>query len=61
MEGLFIYQTIKKRYCSECVFFKFEDSEGLGWCELLEEADVSCEDEACVEFEENKLNELDYD
>lgn len=61
MEGLFIYQTMKKRYFSECVFFKFEDSEGLGWCELLEEADVSCEDEACVEFEENKLNELDYD
>ena len=52
---------MKKRYCSECKFFKYEDSEGLGWCELLEEADVSCEDEACVEFEEDKLNELDYD
>lgn len=50
---LVFYQTMKKRYCSECVFFKFEDSEGLGWCELLEEA--------CVEFEENKRNEYDYD
>ena len=52
---------MKKHYCSECKFFKFEDSEGLGWCEQLEEADVNCKDEACVEFEENKLNELDYD
>lgn len=53
--------TKKKRYCSECAFFKYEDAEGYGWCELLEEADVSCEDEACVEFEEDKLNEYDYD
>lgn len=36
----------KKRYCNECAFFKYEDWEGLGWCELLEEADVSCDDEA---------------
>ena len=62
MSGLFYFtKAMKKRYCSECVFFKFEDSEGLGFCELLEEADVSCEDEACVEFEEDKLNEYDYD
>lgn len=52
---------MKKRYCSECKFFKYEDSCGLGYCEQWEEADVSCKDEACVEFEEDKLNELDYD
>ena len=52
---------MKKRHCSECVFFKFEDAEGLWWCELLEEADVSCKDEACVEFEESKINELEYE
>lgn len=56
-----LFNTMKKHYCSECKFFKFEDSEGLGWCEQLEEADVNCEDEACVEFEEDNLNELDYD
>ena len=27
----------------------------------LEEADVSCEDEACVEFEERETNEYDYE
>ena len=52
---------MKKNYCGECVHLKFEDSEGYGWCDLLEEADVSCEDEACVEFEEDELNELHYE
>ena len=52
---------MKKRYCSECKFFKYEDSGGLGYCDLWEEADVGRKDEACVEFEEDKLNELDYD
>lgn len=52
---------MKKRYCSECKFFKYEDAEGLGWCELIEEADVERMDEACVEFEENEINEYDYE
>ena len=53
--------AMKKRYCGECVHLKFEDSEGYGWCDLLEEADVNCGDEACVEFEESEINELDYE
>ena len=52
---------MKKRYCGECVHWKFEDWEGYGWCDLLEEADVNCGDEACVEFEESEINELDYE
>lgn len=52
---------MKKRHCGECKYLKFEDSEGLGWCSLLEEADVSCDDEACVEFEESEIKELDYE
>ena len=51
----------KKKYCNECAFFKYEDAEGYGWCELLEEADVNCEDEACVEFEESESKDMDYE
>ena len=51
----------KKRYCNECAFFKYEDAEGYGWCELLEEADVNCKDEACVEFEESEIKDIDYE
>lgn len=40
---------------------KFEDAEGYGWCSLLEEADVNVKDEACVEFEEEEIKELDYE
>lgn len=61
MEGLFIYLTMKKRYCSECRFFKFEDSEGFGWCDLLEEADVNVNDEACVLIEEKESKNLEYE
>lgn len=44
-----------KNYCSECIFFKYEDSDGFGWCELWEECDVNCKDEACVEFQEKNI------
>lgn len=47
-----------KNYCSECKFFKYEDSDGLGYCELWQESDVSCKDEACVEFQKD---EVDYE
>lgn len=52
---------MKKRYCKECRFFKYEASGGLGYCELWEEADVDRKTEACVEFSEIKSNELEYD
>ena len=51
---------MKKRYCSDCRFFKYEDAEGYGYCDLMEAADVNCEDEACVGFEEKEFNEMDY-
>lgn len=51
----------KKRFCGECVFLKYEDAEGYGWCELFEEADVNTADEACVEFEENESKNIDYE
>ena len=51
----------KKRYCNECAFFKYEDAEGYGWCELLEEADVNFKYEACVEFEESEIKDIDYE
>lgn len=40
---------------------KYTDADGFGWCELLEEADVNNDDEACVEFEENETKDLDYE
>ena len=43
------------------MFFKYEDAEGLGWCDLLEESDVSVQDEACVEFEPDDANEIEYE
>ena len=52
---------MKKRCCSECKFFKHEDKAGLGYCDLWEQADVDRKTEACVEFDESKLNELNYD
>lgn len=51
----------KKDYCGECKYLKFEDAQGYGWCSLLEEADVNVKDEACVEFENREINELDYE
>ena len=51
----------KKRCCKECAFFKYKDAEGYGWRELLEEADVNCEDEACVEFEESESKDMEYE
>lgn len=50
-----------KSYCGKCSFFKYEDADGLGWCSLWEESDVSCKDEACVEYEESETKDLDYE
>lgn len=49
-----------KNYCGECEHLKYEDSEGYGYCDLWEESDVSCKDEACVEFEK-KESEQEYE
>ena len=49
------------KYCGKCIHFKYEDSEGYGWCDLLEEADVERTDEACVEYEEDKHIEIYYE
>lgn len=43
-----------KKFCGECVHLKFEDADGLGWCDLWEESDVHCKDDACIEFEEKE-------
>ena len=56
-----IFCTMKKDYCEKCGHLKYVDAEGYGYCELWEEADVSSKDEACVEFEESEINELDYE
>lgn len=59
MNGSFLLLcTMKKYCCSECKCFKYCDSDGFGYCDKWEEADVNSEDEACVEFEEidNELN-----
>ena len=52
---------MKKQYCGQCIHFRYEDSDGLGWCELWETADTSCEDEACVEFEKDKVEDMEYE
>lgn len=44
-------EKLKKR-CGGCIHLRYEDAEGMGWCDLWEEADVNCQDEACVEYEE---------
>jgi len=50
---------MKKKYCGMCIHHKYEDSDGDGWCEQWEEADVNVSDEACCEFEEREENELE--
>ena len=52
---------MKKVKCGECRFFKYEDADGYGWCELMEEADVHCNDEDCVNCEENEKEDVCYD
>lgn len=47
-----------KCYCKNCIFFKYEDSEGYGYCDQWEEADVQAEDEACVEYQEEPSDEF---
>ena len=46
-----------KEHCGECKFLKFVDGDGMGYCDLLEEADVCVTDEACVEFIEDEGKE----
>lgn len=45
----------------DCRCFKYEDSDGLGFCDKWEESDISRisrDDDACVEFE-RKEDEYD--
>lgn len=46
--------VMKKKYCGMCSHLKYEDADGLGWCEQWEESDVDCGDEACCEFNERE-------
>jgi hypothetical protein len=48
---------MKKQYCGSCIHLKYEDADGLGYCELWQESDVSVEDEDCVEHEEEPEDE----
>ena len=45
---------MKKKYCGMCSHLKYEDADGLGWCEQWEESDGDCGDEACCEFNEKE-------
>lgn len=48
---------MKKQYCGSCIHLKYEDADGYGYCDLWEESDVSCKDEACIEHEEEPEDE----
>lgn len=52
---------MKKKHCGDCIFLKYVDACGDGYCELLGETDVSVNDEACVEFEESETKDMDYE
>lgn len=45
---------MRKKYCGMCSHLKYEDADGLGWCEQWEESDVGCDDGACVEFKDKE-------
>lgn len=45
---------MKKNYCHECIYFKYVDGDGLGYCMLMEAADVDIHDLACVEVQEKE-------
>ena len=52
---------MKKKHCGDCIFLKYVDVCGDGYCEQLEEADVNVNDEACVLIEEKESKNLDYE
>lgn len=52
---------MKKKHCGDCIFLKYIDHLGDGYCELLQEADVNVNDEACVLIEEKESKNLDYE
>ena len=58
---LFISKTMKKKHCGDCIFLKYVDVCGDGYCEQLEEADVNVNDEACVLIEEKETKDMDYE
>ena len=53
-QGSFIFNAMKKLRCVDCRCFKYEDSDGLGFCDKWEESDISRDDDACVEFEKKE-------
>lgn len=57
----FISRTMKKKYCGDCIFLKYVDVCGDGYCEQLEEADVNVNDEAYVLIEEKESKNLEYE
>lgn len=57
----FIDKAMKKKYCGDCIFLKYVDVCGDGYCEQLEEADVNVSDEACVLIEEKESKNLEYE
>jgi hypothetical protein len=57
----FITKAMKKKHCGDCIFLKYVDVCGDGYCEQLEEADVNVNDEACVLIEEKESKNLEYE
>lgn len=47
---------MKKEYCRNCSHKLYEDGSGVAWREVFE-IDIEVKDEACVEFEENEMEE----
>ena len=52
---------MKKKYYGDCIFLKYVDVCGDGYCERLEESDVNVNDEACVLIEEKESKNLEYE
>ena len=52
---------MKKKHCGDCIFLKYVDVCGDGYCELLQEADVNVNDEACVFIEEKEIKDMEYE
>ena len=52
---------MEKKHCGDCIFLKYIDVCGDGYCDQLEEADVNVADEACVLIEEKETKDLEYE
>lgn len=52
---------MKKKHCGDCIFLKYVDACGDGYCEQMEEADVNVNDEACVLIEGSETKDEDYE